>query len=140
MNPSDRPFPKAIQSGMSHAEAYCLMLYQCETCNFMEILYNSRDGVTPFTIKCRICGEAQSHTSFQLDKYMPNFKSYKGMRIFIDLTEDKARKIYEKSYNNIISQELRDKIFIKEFPTPEEYIKMKLKYFNEGEPTTEVIE
>ena len=41
-----------MESKYKHAEAYCLMKYKCEKCGKTEILWNSRDGVTPFMIKC----------------------------------------------------------------------------------------
>lgn len=44
-----------MESKYKHAEAYCLMKYKCEKCGKTEILWNSRDGVTPFMIKCEKC-------------------------------------------------------------------------------------
>ena len=35
-----------------HAEAFCLMKYRCEKCGQAEVVWNSRDGVTPFIINC----------------------------------------------------------------------------------------
>lgn len=135
-----KPKPEAVIAGHSHTEAFCLMLYECEYCGFWEILYNTRDGATPFVISCRICGKEQSHAAFFLDKFISYFKPYKGMRVFVDLTKEKAIEMHKKNYNKIISGEGHYKEgFIKRFSTPEEYIEMRLKCLNKGEPTTEII-
>lgn len=41
----------------NHKEAYLLMNYRCE-CGHHELIWNSRDGVTPFTLSCPNCGQA----------------------------------------------------------------------------------
>ena len=35
-----------------HTEAFRLMRYRCERCGFVEVIWNSRNGATPFTIDC----------------------------------------------------------------------------------------
>ena len=74
----------------NHVEAFCLMDYQCEKCRHFETLWNSRDGVTPFAAPCRLCGKWAQHINFKRDLYQPSFKPPKGMRVFIDLTREKA--------------------------------------------------
>ena len=68
------------------------MLYQCEECKALEVLWNSRDEVTPFIISCRYCKGAARHVHWHLDVYAPGFKPHKGMRIFIDLTKEKLKE------------------------------------------------
>ncbi len=75
-----------------HAEAFCLMHYKCEKCGNIEILWNSRDGVTPFIISCT-CGGQMFHIMWQFDKCVPDFKPEKGQRIFVDMTKEHAEKI-----------------------------------------------
>jgi len=41
--------------GHRHVEAFCLMHYACD-CGHHEVIWNSRDGVTPFTAPCPSCG------------------------------------------------------------------------------------
>lgn len=41
-----------------HAEAFCLMTYLCKGCGHREVIWNSRDGVTPFAATCPSCGGA----------------------------------------------------------------------------------
>ena len=76
----------------NHPEAFCLMLYRCAACKAMEVLYNSRDGVTPFSIDCRneACNQhsdhmgcPMTHVEWKLDTRMLNFKPWPGMRIFV---------------------------------------------------------
>jgi len=67
-----------------HIEAFCLMIYKCESCNTIEILWNSRDGVTPFTINCRQCNGMASHNYWAMDVRIPEYKPFEGQRIFVD--------------------------------------------------------
>ena len=72
-----------------HTEAFCLMLYTCATCTHREVIYNSRDGVTPFGVQCPSCGShSLSHADFSLDyrcvSYVPNV----GQRYFVDVTPE----------------------------------------------------
>jgi len=73
----------------THGEAFNIMLYICEVCGSMEILWNSRDGVTPFMINCRYCKGSMQHSFWHMDRKMPDFKPHDGMRIFIDLTKER---------------------------------------------------
>ena len=86
----------AIEKGCNHAEAFCHMTYECEKCGFREIIWNSRDGVTPFIISCRKCGNVSQHTDWQDDIYDPTYRPAIGDRIFINITREKAEE-YAKS-------------------------------------------
>lgn len=66
-----------------HGEGFCLMQYKDKVTGEIEILWNSRDGVTPFIIESRRGNEAE-HIDWRADKYAPDFKPAKGMRIFVD--------------------------------------------------------
>ena len=68
----------------NHNEAYAKMLYQCEDCKNIEVLWNSRDGVTPFIIACSLCDSDMQHICFELDVRLLWIKPEIGMRIFID--------------------------------------------------------
>lgn len=84
----DRQRPRSVAQRESHvhAEAFCLMYYQCEKCYIVELIWNSRDGVTPFIINCVACGGAMRHENWHLDKYLPDYVPQPGQRYFIDLT------------------------------------------------------
>jgi len=94
------PYPDPA-SPYTFGEAYMLMTYECRVCGGREILYNSRDGVTPFGINCRTaaCNEVDKlgspmlHVLWNVDKRLPNFTPPKGMRIFRDGTLEEARAI-----------------------------------------------
>lgn len=80
----------------NHAEAFCLMWYQCKACGKRELLWNSRDGITPFIIGCKHCGGEAAHVLWGLDQCMPNYKPQPGQRIFIAMTEERAQEIAKK--------------------------------------------
>ncbi len=46
-----------------HAEAFMLMSYQCDGCGTQEQVWNSRDGVTPFIVRCDNCNGAAKHNT-----------------------------------------------------------------------------
>lgn len=79
-----------------HAEAFKLMMYQCEECRERERIWNSRDGVTPYIIGCRKCGGEASHVNWERDIYMPGYRPQKGERVFRDGIVDMARDIMRR--------------------------------------------
>jgi hypothetical protein len=105
--------PRYRLSEYKHAEAFNLMHYECERCKKREVLWNSRDGVTPFCISCRDCTNAVAqHVDFNRDVRDPNFgrqlflKAFRNMRVFIDASPDNkhiqesAAKYVEKYWND----------------------------------------
>ncbi|MFW9930651.1 MAG: hypothetical protein ACFFD1_14780 [Candidatus Thorarchaeota archaeon] len=65
-----------------HPEAFCLMQYACEKCYNLEVLWNSRDGVTPFTVGCTICHGMMRHIRWEQDQFYPDFIPPVGTRVF----------------------------------------------------------
>lgn len=83
---------------MNHKEAFCIMGYGCEKNSIhIELVWNSRDGVTPFCIDCRTCGAVAQHENWQGDRYEPNYIPTPGDRIFVDLTEQRAEEMAVKA-------------------------------------------
>ena len=123
-----------------HPEAFCLMEYRCKECGASEILWNSRDGVTPFGIRCLKCGKNMLHSNWEKDRCMPDFKPNNGMRIFTDLTPEKHREYMKKRadmfWNNEKYKELgaRDR-----YNSLEEFIDSLCHSFHPGEPDIEVV-
>lgn len=74
-----------------HVEAFCLMRYTDMEGN-VEVIWNSRDGVTPFIVHSPAGLESQ-HTNWHLDEYAPLYVPDVGERIFVDMTEQMARAI-----------------------------------------------
>ena len=83
-----------------HAEAFCVMQYRCEKCGQVELIYNNRDGVTPFIIESRCCNTDAQHVDWARDLYLPNYQPPKGMRIFRDGTDEEARAIMRRRVSN----------------------------------------
>lgn len=81
---------------MTHKEAFALMLYRCETCQFEERIWNSRDGTTPFIVDCRRCGEDSMHADWHQDLCVPDYDPFPGDRYFRDGTEAEARAIVRR--------------------------------------------
>lgn len=79
--------------GHQHKEAFLLMKYRCKDCGHQELIWNSRDGVTPFSTSCPSCGNIMSHTNFLGDTYAPNHKPHHGQRVWINMTLARARTI-----------------------------------------------
>lgn len=80
-----------------HVEAFCLMQYECQDCKTLETLWNSRDGVTPFIIQCKLCDGEMHHVNFADDRCEPDLFPSKGMRVFIDLPEH-FREVFKRRF------------------------------------------
>lgn len=79
--PEDKPY--------KHREAFCLMQYRDEVTGAIEILWNSRDGVTPFGIRSR-AGNKSYHVNWKQDRCEPHFIPTPGMRLFVDASPKHA--------------------------------------------------
>ncbi|MCK4957813.1 MAG: hypothetical protein KAT00_00400 [Planctomycetes bacterium] len=122
-----------------YAEAWKIMHYVCEVCGHHEILYNGRNGVTPFMIGCgrgpERCNGSAQHDQWSKDYLSPQFRPLIGMRVFVDLTqeefEESARRRIE-SYDAVLALQ-----FIERFGSKEAGIKEIIESgFSEGAPTT----
>ena len=71
-----------------HNEAFCLMRYGSDDGTEIEVLWNSRDGVTPFMIGSRLTEGMLRHIDWREDKCRPDFTPHKGMRIFVNATKE----------------------------------------------------
>ena len=87
-------------SEFKHKEAFCLMWYACvgrrrfeEGCGHKERAWNSRDGVTPFTLLCPSCDGLLEHSDWEKDERTPDHKPRGGQLIFRDGTPDEAMVI-----------------------------------------------
>jgi len=73
------------ENGDIHGEAFNLMTYECEKCFKKEVLWNSRDGVTPFIIGCRHCDGSALHVNWSGDLYAPKHLPKRGDRVFLTM-------------------------------------------------------
>ena len=83
-----------------HKEAFCIMQYQNQRTKEIEKLWNSRDGVTPFMILSKDKKDDMIHINWGQDKIDPHFDPPIGSRIFMDLTEERARESVQKRIDN----------------------------------------
>lgn len=96
-----------VSDKYKHKEAFCLMQYRDRVTGKIEVLWNSRDGVTPFIITSRDGNEAQ-HVNWQNDQCIPNYVPKPGMRIFVDASpkhghiRDSARDYVEEYWDRDI--------------------------------------
>lgn len=90
-----------------HVEAFCLMQYECTKCKEIEILWNSRDGVTPFGIGSSCCpGSISNHVNWGKDLRVelelitkPGSLLLKPSRVFINMTKERAIEISDKFWH-----------------------------------------
>ncbi len=82
-------------SNYRQVEAFCLMEYTCEQCKKIEMLWNSRDAVTPFCVSCA-CGGEMRHTHWEKDKRLPNHQPTLKERVFVDTTREDNDKCVRK--------------------------------------------
>lgn len=86
----------------NHAEAFCLMLYRSDDGTEEEVIWNSRDGVTPFVITLR-SGKQATHVDWHLDQRVPDFQPHPGERMFVSLTPQRAREHAEANVDRCLA-------------------------------------
>lgn len=79
------------RSDCQQNEAFCLMLYQDQITGELEIVWNSRDAITPFGMRSR-AGNDSVHVAWPSDLFSPFHVPAIGDRVFVDLTIDVARE------------------------------------------------
>lgn len=75
----------------AHREAYALMNYESADGLVREVIWNSRDGVTPFGVTAKDGTTPLTHARWHEDQYAPNHVPALGDRIFVDLTPERAK-------------------------------------------------
>ncbi len=85
-------------------DSFMLMLYASKDRSVTEYIWNSREGVTPFIVMSRDGKTELQHEAWDRDIYCPTFRPPKGMRIFVNLTREKAaehaRRVVEKAWDH----------------------------------------
>ena len=83
--------------GHIHKEAYCNMTYECEICEHHVRIWNSRDGVTPFMVKCRHCKNGMmQHIDWEDDTQDTNHLPLQGQLVFVTQTKEEHVALREK--------------------------------------------
>lgn len=80
-----------------HSEAFKLMHYECNECHKTELIWNSRDGVTPFGLPCihPKCEGIMHHVHWDKDEYKPKHAPKTGDYVFITMPD---------TFNEILSR------------------------------------
>lgn len=88
---------RTTERGHQHAEAFSLMWYACKSCGSRVRVWNSRDGVTPFSMSCVSCDAGFNggmvHVHWNLDEYAPGHKPRPYQFFWRDGTPDEAAAI-----------------------------------------------
>lgn len=80
-----------------YAEAFHLMQYACVKCGHEELIWNSRNGVTPFCIRCPLCGQLDmEHVNWREDETLPNYQPQPGELIFTGQPDHPKLKVVGK--------------------------------------------
>ena len=90
-----RAYASARERGCQFGEAFMLMWYACK-CSHRERIWNSRDGVTPFGLRCPSCSDIMHHVDWHLDAFAPTHRPQKYQRFFRDGTADEAEAIMRR--------------------------------------------
>lgn len=69
-------------------EAFCLMRYASADGEIVEWIWNSRDGVTPFTVRSRDGSAELTHIDWQHDIRNPYYRPRPGERVFVNANAD----------------------------------------------------
>ena len=89
-------------------EAYHLMQYKCNQCSTRSLIWNSRDGVTPFIISCS-CGGDRGHINWGSDvRMLPEYVPPPGYcDVFIDISPERAKELAIKRIESFDKTEYR---------------------------------
>ena len=80
---------------MQFKEAFYLMCYSNKSGTIIELVWNSRDGVTPFCIGSKDGTEELTHVQWEHDAFRPDHKLQVGDRYFADCDEEAATEAAE---------------------------------------------
>lgn len=126
------PYCTANPYKMTHQEAYCRMEYKRPTENEIVVIWNSRDGVSPFC--AHIDGVEYQHINWQLDQYQRYWVPDVGDYIFMD-TDYATWEKFEKD-NVERNWDHPQYPMSQTFSTKEEALVELMKEFRPGEPMT----
>jgi hypothetical protein len=86
-----------------HQEAFCLMKYQSGNGSITEFIWNSRDGVTPFSLSSKDGETTLNHVEWRADQRIPDFVPPIGTRYFASVTSEEIKERTEKRADMIIA-------------------------------------
>lgn len=83
------------KEGYNYGEAFHLMQYKDDVTGEIEWVWNSRDGVTPFSMTSP-AGNPAAHAHWESDKFAPNHTPAVGDRIWADMSKEGFQKLLEE--------------------------------------------
>lgn len=118
-----------LKQAYKHAEAFKLMRYASDDAIHQELLWNSRDGVTPFMIH-DVTGQFElQHVAWRSDVRIERFLPPIGSRLFVDMSAARVRHISEEWCEHHWESVLK-----KYFTSRSAAIESHIESFHEGEP------
>lgn len=118
-----------------HREAFCHMIYQCLKCGTQRVIWNSRDGVTPFMLQCQAdsdCDGSMQHREWQRDLYDPDYRLKEGNLYWRDMSDDEKLEFATEAVNN--NWEHREFQMRRMFKAKEQAIKHFMSQYKPGSP------
>ena len=115
-----QPLRGAQRWGCVHPEAYCLMSYQ-DTDGNMEVVWNSRDQVTPFGMTSPQ-GNESTHVNWGADTFRPEHTPRIGDRIFAPMTPARAKETAAIWYDRFATHAEYGAYFKEQYPDREKTI------------------
>lgn len=119
-----------------HPEAFRLMTYRCESgpCGD-ELVWNSRDGVTPFVIRCATCGGEATHVApWERDPLAPDHQPSFGDRVFVDATPERLLELRAAGFEKAWVSPVRPTIFEGMEKAEAKARWLEAEEFREGQP------
>lgn len=123
-----------------HPTAYVVLRYRAlDDPAEVEEVWNSRDGVTPYTILLP-SGRPATHCDWTSMVARPDYSPPPGSRIFVDLTEEIARSNAETYVSKVWDDKGAEGMLARSrFETPEALIESLIADIRPGEPTIVVV-
>ena len=134
-------FRRSILDGIgkkyTHPEAFCLMKYQSEDGEETEILWNTRDGVTPFFIGNKAGDKSMKHINWNEDVRKLDHTPQPGDRVFMDLSKEDCIAHTKLRVDELWDDETYP--MSAQFESKEEAIESLTRSWHEGTPCVRTV-
>lgn len=131
--------PVTVTRPYLRPDAYVVLLYRSIDGAEEEEVWNSRDGVTPYTITLR-SGRPAVHVNWTQGVPRPSYAPPPGSRVFVDLTEDIARENATAFVKRIWDDDGAEGMLARnQFATPADMVETMIADIQPGEPALVVV-
>jgi len=114
------------------------MEYRSDDGTESEVVWNARDGVTPFVITLR-SGKPATHVNWRSDVYAPDHHPAIGDRIFTDLTPERARFLAERQVDAWLADPVTHDSLLAAYGSREQAIEQQALLAEPGAPDLVVV-